>query len=387
MALGNVDEETFVGGCKPDHLYTANFRNEKGKFFNIVTLDDVTTIEYQEPPTRNRIKLTVTFIKESNEIKQVSFKKFKELKAGWVETGEEATFSHFSFQKLVTFLSLLTELDLASVNERRVALSQADSDSGIDADTIKKIKTLLIRPEGQKIIEELINVGIITSKDIVNIGYRKNQLDIFYRLLNEEGYLEIYRQKHNINDTKPEKAWQYFFKNNDWIFGFGLDYRYLGILQKEAHVSPTDTVGRDGSIGDFLMGGNKFTVLVELKRPDTLLFSKAKGSANAWRLSEDLIHAVSQILEQKASWQVFAETNANKNFTDKNDLIKQRTVDPKSILIIGSDKQFKSTEREAQIKERTFELFRRDSRNIEILTYDELFERASFVVTSGDQTN
>jgi len=241
-----------------------------------------------------------------------------------------------------------------------------------------------MRPEGQKIIEELINVGVLTSKDIVNIGYRKNQLDIFYKLLNEEGYLEDYSQRQNITDTKPEKVWQYFFKNNDWIFGFGLDYRYLGILQKEAHISPTDVVGKDGSIGDFLMGSSKFTVLVELKRPDTSLFSKAKSSANAWRLSEDLIHAVSQILEQKASWQVFAETNGNKNFNDHNELIKQRTVDPKSILIIGSDKQFESTEREAQIKERTFELFRRDSRNIEILTYSELYERALFVANSSN---
>jgi len=121
MAFGDVNEETFVGGCKLDHLYSANFKNDLGKFFNIVTNDDVTTIEYHEPPTRNRIKLTITFIKESNEIKQVSFKKFKELKAGWVATGEEANFSHFSYQKLVSFLGLLTELDLGSVNERRVA--------------------------------------------------------------------------------------------------------------------------------------------------------------------------------------------------------------------------------------------------------------------------
>ena len=32
-----------------------------------------------------------------------------------------------------------------------------------------------------------------------------------------------------------------------------------------------------------------------------------------------------------------------------------------------------------RIKKKTFELFRRDSRNIEIITYDELYERAKFI--------
>jgi len=79
-----------------------------------------------------------------------------------------------------------------------------------------------------------------------------------------------------------------------------------------------------------------------------------------------LIESLSQILEQKASWQIKGEVNANNNFNDGGELIKQKTLDPRSILIIGSDSQFEGTEKVKQIKLRTFELFRRDSRNIEI---------------------
>ena len=120
------DEATIVGNYKPDHLYTAAFREGTGKFFNIVTLDDgTTTIEYHQPiPTRNRIKLTITFIKDANDIKSVSFKKFKRLKMGWVDEGEEVVFSYFSFQKLAAFLQLLVELDLPGINERQVALDK-----------------------------------------------------------------------------------------------------------------------------------------------------------------------------------------------------------------------------------------------------------------------
>jgi hypothetical protein len=279
---------------------------------------------------------------------------------------------------------MLAELNLADINERRIALAD-DSLLGIDEETKKKIKTLLLRKDGEKIIEELIESGIITSTDIVNIGYRKKQLEIFEKLLNDPAYLEVYRTENSIKDTRVEIAWQHFFQNNDWIFGYGLDYRFLEVIQKEAKVASPDVGGQDGVTGDFLLGCSKFTVLVELKKPDTQLFGKDKNRANSWTLSDDLIYGVSQILEQKASWQVFSETNSSSNFDDEGQPIKQKTFDPKSILIIGNSKQFEGELKEQQIKAKTFELFRRDSRNIEIVTYDELYERAKFIVEHGQK--
>ena len=128
-----------------------------------------------------------------------------------------------------------------------------------------------------------------------------------------------------------------------------------------------------------MLGCNKFTVLVELKRPDTDLF-KNKNRSNSWSLSNELIDAFSQILEQKASWQIQAESNANNNYNDNGEIIKQKTIDPKTILIIGNSSQYSGETKELQIKAKSFELFRRDSRNVEIITFDELFERAKFIV-------
>ena len=292
---------------------------------------------------------------------------------------EQITFSYSLFKKIIGYLQLLSELNLSDISERRIALAD-DTLLNINDETKKKIKTLLLSKDGQKIIEELINNGLITSTDIINIGYRKKQLEIFEKLLNQPDYFATYTTENKITDTRHESVWQYFFNSNDWIFGYGLDYRFLGILQKEDHVSSTDVAGKGDVINDFLLGCNKFTVLVELKKHDTPLFGKDKNRSNSWTLSDDLISGLSQILEQKASWQFFAETNANGNFDDKGKLIKQKTVDPKSILVIGSTKQFSGDDKENQIKAKTFELFRRDSRNIEILTYDEMYERAKFIV-------
>ena len=289
---------------------------------------------------------------------------------------EQIIFSFSFFKQIIDYLKLLSELNLADINERRITL--AEDDLPADNETKKKIKTFLLRKDGQQIIEELLNSGIITSTDIVNIGYRKKQLEIFDKLLNDPDYIAIYKTENNITDERLEILWQHFFSKNDWIFGYGLDYKFLGILQKEAHISNTDLSGEDGVIGDFLLGCNKFTVLVELKRPDTDLF-KNKNRSNSWALSNELIDAFSQILEQKASWQIQAESNANNNYNDDGEIIKQKTIDPKTILIIGNSNQYSGETKELQIKAKSFELFRRDSRNIEIVTFDELFERAKFI--------
>jgi hypothetical protein len=390
---GDFDEEAAIGNFWTDAIYPRDFKDGSGKYLNIVTEENGnTSVEYHPPYTsRNRIKLSVTFLRLRGDIKEVTLKKFKQYTTGGVSRWEEQhwgpndpmTFTHFTFEKLLGFLKLLTELDLARLNERRIALRE-DAGVGLDAETQAKMRSLLKQPEGLAMVDELLRNGSITSRDLVNIGYRKSQLGVFERLLRDPKNIEAYRTEHGITSAQPEKIWQHFFWRNEWIFGFGLDYRFLGVLQREAHVSDENLGGQDGSIVDFLMGATNFTVLVEVKRPDTHLFEKRKNRAGSWKLSADLIDAVSQILEQKASWQVRGEANA-KNYNANGELIGQMTVDPKSILVIGSDDQFSGTDEERTIKLRTFELFRRDSRNIELLTYDELYKRAKFIVGHSEQ--
>jgi Domain of unknown function (DUF4263) len=385
----DFDEEAAIGKLRIDTIYPSDFKDGSGKYLNIVTEEDNnTSVEYLSPfPSRNRIKITVTFLRHPGDIKEVTVKKFKQYRTrGLVRWEEQSwgptdpmTFSHLTFEKLLGFLDVLTQLDLAKLDSRRIPIRDI-VESGLDAKGLAKIRSLLNQAEGLSIIEETLRNGSITSRDLVNIGYRKNQLEIFGRLLREPADIDWYRAEHGIASQQPEKIWQHFFRHNEWIFGFGLDYRFLKILQQEAHVSDEDLAGRDGADVDFLMGATNFTVLVELKRPDTQLFEKRRNRAGSWKLSNELIDAVSQILEQKASWQVKGNANAMKNFDANGKLIRQRTADPKSILIVGSSDQFAGKENDTEIKLRTFELFRRDSRNIEILTYDELYERANFIV-------
>jgi Domain of unknown function (DUF4263) len=390
---GHFDEESRIGNYWTDHIYPSDFANGTGKYFNIIFEEGGgTTIEYHPLyPSRNRVKLTIKFLRESGEITEVTLKKFKQYRSRGVDRweeqsfgpGEPMTFTHFTFEKLLGFLKLLTELDLANLSKRRIALREATGEA-LDPETQAKMRSLLRQPDGLAMVEELLRSGSITSGDLVNIGYRKNQLKVFGSLISDPEQIASYCVEHGITATQPEKAWQHFFQKNEWIFGYGLDYRFLSILQREAHIAAEDVAGRDGSITDFLLGATNFTVLVEIKTPGTRLFDERRNRAGSWKLSTELIDAVSQILEQKASWQVKGQVGASGNFDDEGNLIAQKTVDPKSILIVGSSNQFAGTEKQSAIKLRTFELFRRDSRNLEILTYDELYERAKFVVGRGD---
>jgi len=371
-------EEEIVDNYRTDTLYTHKFKNDVGKYFTIVSRDENNipdAVEVEHPyPIRNKIKTTFTFIKENNKITQVSFKRFKYYKKeGYVAQDEQIVFSFSFFKQIIDYLKLLSELNLADINERRITL--AEDDLPADDETKKKIKTFLLRKDGQQIIEEVLNSGIITSTDIVNIGYRKQQLEIFKKLLEEDYLLEYKKEIIKNTQIKDELAWQYFFNENPWIFGYGLDYRFMGILQKEFSASGTEADGSGQVNGDFLIGDKKFTNFVELKKPDTPLFKNSTTRSGAWKLSTDLMEAKSQILEQKASGQIKLEKETIHD-SDGNE-IKQKSYDSKVILILGNWDQIKNdVDLVKQTKIKTFELFRQNLKNIEIVTYDELLDRA-----------
>jgi hypothetical protein len=275
------------------------------------------------------------------------------------------TFYNDEFQVLMDFLRVVRFLDLSKKDNTRYELSELKNMVLVDRadkELLAALKTL----EGSdraRVLEALKN-SQLTKEDLDILSGRKDGLELFRRKLFEDK-----------DWNEPE--WQKFFAANQWIFGYGLDYRFLQILQRDAAVSDIDLDGTNTVEGDFLLGSSDFTVLVEMKRPDTPLFGTLQKRSRTWKLSGDLLDAVSQILAQKAEWQV---KSTEKQFDAAGNVIEQRTHDPKCLLIIGSKEQFDGTPRELDMKYRTFELFRRDSRNIEILTYTELYERAHFLV-------
>jgi hypothetical protein len=360
-----ASEEEMIMNHKLNTLYSHDFGS--GRFFQVVHADD-SGFEIKLAP---KTMLKATYIKEKDDIEGIAI-----IKVVNSEETQRVHLSKFNFAQLKAFLAFISEIDLKGITEKRLKLYD---ELELDEKTIKTLKTLLSKQGGPEVIETLINEGIITSKDLVNTSFRKRGLQIFSDLLENENYWKTYASDNNISDSKEEKVWQYFLEKNEWIFGYGLDYRFQTILQREAHVSEAELDGSNTVIADYLLGDKFFTTFVELKKPSTPLFGKAINRSNAWSLSTEFINSVSQILEQKASGLVKLE---RQQFTQKGEPITQKPYDSKVILVIGNWKEVdnSSTPLEKEIKKKTFELYRRDSRNVEIMTYDELFERAKFIV-------
>jgi hypothetical protein len=361
----NNSEEEILRNHHPNMLYSNDFG--AGRFFRVIHFDESVGFTIQFAPLT---KLQVTYSKSQDDISG-----FEIVKIVSGQEKQKVNLSNFNFAQLRAFLSFISQIDLKGITEKRLKLSDEQL---LDNETIKTVKTLLSKSGGADLVETLINEGIITSKDIVNTSFRKRGLQIFKNIIENKDYWKQYANENDVSTISEEKVWQYFFEKNQWIFGYGLDYRYNNILQREAHVSDSELNGSNTVIGDYLMGDKLFTTFVEIKKPSTKLFGKNSNRSNSWKLSNELIDSFTQILEQKASGQIKIE---KEQFIDGEPL-KQKAFDSKVILIIGNwDELTESNSTlETEIKKKTFELFRRDSRNVEIITFDELYDRAKYIV-------
>jgi hypothetical protein len=184
-----------------------------------------------------------------------------------------------------------------------------------------------------------------------------------------------------IRNDWSEADWQDFFDRQQWVFGYGLDYRIMRQFDREMTVAVGGSDNRNRPVVDFLNTFTNYTVLVEIKKPDTDIFKPRQGGrAGTWDFSQEFMGAVSQILEQKAEWASFAGSGTHYS-RQTGEALAARTRNAKSILVMGSRDEFArgQADREADVRRDTFELFRRETRGIDIVTFDELLERARFI--------
>lgn len=268
---------------------------------------------------------------------------------------------HKNFWKLVSFLQSLKDLEIPT--EKFSLVSQGENEivsalRGRDAESIINI------------IKQLSSMpGISLSQDDLNVVIkRKEKLEEFKNAL--------------INEADNESWWQDFFEQNKWIFGYGLNYQILKQEQTQAHYGGQRLNGRGGQKGDYLtstLGDINFTVLVEIKTPSAPLLQGASEIRNgAWSLSKNLTDSISQIEANMYTWEKQgSEQPENRDRMEKENVF---TVQPKGIIVIGSlgDLASKRNKRE------TFQRFRKSIHGIDIITFDELYKRAIFIVESKD---
>lgn len=350
------------------------FRNINFVFENSVTttvgeIDGVLTLHQSE---KRKQQVCILAYQHSKSFKSITLQRFEELKSGDYISRKEHSFtlSISELTKVFNFLKSLKYIDFSNTENFQIEdISTNNGNKVVIDSTDKGIIDLFKSKTGDERFDLLNKIkNTLTRSDIDILLGRKEALEVFKSQLDKNEWNEL--------------DWQLFFEKESWIFGYGLDYRFMTQFDREVNVSAAGTDNKEKSKVDFLMTFNDFTVTVEIKRPDTKIFGgNNKNRSGCSSFHKHFIDAVSQVLEQKAEWTAMAHRKDNYN-SEGTSRLEQRTKDPKSILIIGNKKEFLDIEnvREREIKQDTFELFRRDSRNLEILTYDELYARACFIV-------
>ncbi|MFH1769919.1 MAG: Shedu immune nuclease family protein [Parcubacteria group bacterium] len=269
---------------------------------------------------------------------------------------------HENLWKLINFLQTLREIDLP---EEKFSLISKDEDEIISALKTRDSESII------SIIKKLASTPdlTLTRVDVNAILNRENKLNDFQASLKE--------------NSDSESWWQSFFEKNKWIFGYGLNYIILKEEQAQPVYGGVSYDGRGGQKGDYLMrtsGVLHFTALVEIKTPATKLLTGSKEIRNgAWSLSKDLTDAVSQIQANIHIWEKQgSETTQNKDKLEKKSIY---TVRPKGIVIVGSLEELMND----RSRWETFQRFRNSLHGIEIITFDELLERARFIVEDDQQ--
>ncbi|CAH8286259.1 site-specific recombinase XerD [Mariniflexile fucanivorans] len=229
----------------------------------------------------------------------------------------------------------------------------------------------------------------LTHSDIVALGYRKKQLVVFQKLINEQGFFELFKKEREI--IKNEQVWQLFFESNPWIFGHGLNYIFSSPLdgKKLEQVVAGYDFNSSGKRVDGLLktkGLVSSLCFVEIKTHKTDLLKTNYYRKESWSASDELSGAISQIQrtvdKSLKSISSKVEMKDNKgNLTGEQVFLYQ----PKSYLIIGSLSEFLNEHGVNEDKYSSFEMLRRNIFNPEILTFDELYERAKYLVENIKQ--
>lgn len=370
-----VPEGDIIGKMSPDTIHVGSAKTKNP--YLIAVTDEEKPLELQ---VSERIKLTIFLQKNTDKVSTIKITKFRDHHGkGHYEEEEKISFSTFTLSKISDFLKLIEQLDLGIVEKKRITLTSNDPSEPIviDENFKKQILAAVSTPEGQKRFQELLaSEDLITGSDIVGLGYRKQQLDIFGRLLTEPGYLEIYKTQHKIKGPQDEAAWQHFFNKNPWIFGYGLNYQFLDTYTDQPNYGGTNVTGEGTQRGDYLTASKanvSFTTLVEIKKPSTVLVTDKPNRKGCNVLGQDFIDAVSQLQINCQTWQIEgSQAPGNVEALHEQGIYTQI---PKGILVVGDTNQLDN-----KIKRETFHIYRRNLLNPEVITYDELYARAKAIV-------
>lgn len=223
----------------------------------------------------------------------------------------------------------------------------------------------------------------VHAEDVIALQRRREVVDTMRRWLDEPAEFAI----ASAESGGPERAWQRLLEENPWVLGVGLSGQLL--TSWDADKLEQTVVGRSikgvGKRVDALMrtaGVVRSLVFAEIKHHDTDLLA-GEYRAGCWRPSDELSGAVVQVQQTVHLAVRDLATDSIQDQAGDGSLLGTLTyvLRPRCFVIAGHLRQLTGASGgPIPDKVRSFELFRRNLHEPEVITFDELLARAEWHV-------
>ena len=174
----------------------------------------------------------------------------------------------------------------------------------------------------------------------------------------------IERYQEMMQTNLKEQRWQEFLDVNSFILGLAFGYPVVKV-RGQASVGGHKLSGQGEKIADFLVKNSltNNSAIIEIKTPQTRMFNKGAYRGDVHAPSRELVGAINQALNQKHNFE-----REIARIKDNSQLYDIESYSVRCCLIVG-------TIPSDQDLNKSFELFRGNSKHVEIVTFDELLEK------------
>ncbi len=228
-----------------------------------------------------------------------------------------------------------------------------------------------------------------SADDVIAVAHRRDVVRHFKRLLEDTDYFNAAAKQF---DGRKEAVWQRLLEDEPWILGASLAGQLLTSWNddKLEQIVVGSSIAGAGKRADAVLRTNgriRSMVFAEIKHHQTPLLAQTATSyrPGCWAPSSDVSGGVVQVQQtvHRATRDIagrLPDLDASGAESGEHTYL----VRPRCFLIAGNLEQLRGERGVHRAKYESFELYRRNLYEPEILTFDELLARAEWHVTLLD---
>jgi hypothetical protein len=382
-------DEEYTGKCLENKVYTRDFGDGKGKYVSaVVDSEDNLTIH-----ETSRTKWLATYIFNKDEVVGIKISQYKKKAGALLPNPVSINLSFKESCSLIDFVNFLSKADLKSVSAGKLELSDSLE---LNDDLKSKLITISKDPKGKKILEEFLNKDYLlkdeklileavklidkiqdneSAKDSIKNLAEKSNIELTElikiglspsKIKEKTTAINNFEDLINKSDVKEVADIQDALRKMPWIFG--PEYESLDVRNAGDVGMPDARLKRIDGLSDIL----------EVKLPNAELLRE--DIKNRQFIAPNLAAALGQLTGYLEHY--YSEYRTEKEDATGVEILEDsygRYYKPKGILLIGRRNKndgTKTVKNTSDAKPKQLRRLLSYFNWIEILTYDDLIERA-----------